>query len=289
MISAPATSSIVGASGITISTAGSTISVGMALGSYFDNMNGEWPNSTTMQPAQSTSHIQHFSMDSPISFDFVRIPMSASVLASSTGVTTGNSQFSYGITRSHNFVLYTRGTGANSLSLRSLYSTQLTDQQSINVSAAANSTQFSYTNRATYQMSTGVVGFTFDYSSSAASLNFHTSGMTAITGNKMMEFSWGQSLTPGQYWLMYGVSTNSASQYTAQGSRLFNNLSQYGMSQPNIAFGRIGEATANSHGLYFGVGSFTTAGGGTTASVPLTAVTTSGSHNKMFFQLGRIA
>lgn len=288
-ISAPATSSIVGASGLAISTNGSTISVGQILGSYFDNMNGQWPNSTTMTMFQSTSHVVPFLLPEPISFGFIRIPMTASVAASSTGVTTGNSQFSYGHTRSHNFVLYTRGVGANSQSLQSIGSTQLTDQQSINVSAAANSTQFSYTNRATYQMSSGTVGFTYDYSSSAASLNFHTSGMTAISGLKMMDFSWGSSLTPGQYWLAYGVSSSTASQYTAQGTRLFNVFSNYGASMPALAFGTIGAATNNSVGPFFGLGSFTTAGGSTTNSIPLTAITTTSAHNRMFVQFGRIA
>jgi hypothetical protein len=289
-ISAPATSSIIGSSGISISSNGSTITVGRVMGSYWDNMEGEWPNSTTMQMLQSTSHVQPFMVDEPISFAVLRIPMSLSNAASSTGVTTGNSSWSYGHSRSHNFVIYSRGVGASSLSLQSVASTQLTDQQSIRVSAAAgNSTQFSYTNRATYQMSTGAVDYTYDYSSSAASLNFHTSGMTAATGLKMMEFPWATSLAPGQYWLAYGVSSSTASQYTAQGTRLFNIMSNYGMSQPNLAFGTIGGATNSSVGPYLGHGSFTTAGGGTTASMPISAVTTTGSHNKMFFQLFRIA
>jgi hypothetical protein len=288
-ISAPATSSLVGFRGDTVSSNGSTISIGPGFASYFDNMNGEWPNSTAMQFLQSTSHAQPFSIDAPISFAVLRIPMSASMAASSTGVTTGNSQFSYGHSRTHNFVLYSRGTGASSLSLQSVASTQFTDQQSHNVSANANSTQFSYSNRFTYYMSTGTTGFTYDYSSSAASLNFHTSGMTAVTGLKMMEFPWATTLAPGNYWLMYGVSSNTASQYTAIGTRWFNQFSNYGMSQPNLQFGTIGAATNSSIGPYYGLGSFTTAGGGTTASLPISAVTTSGSHNKMFFAVVNIA
>jgi hypothetical protein len=88
---------------------------------------------------------------------------------------------------------------------------------------------------------------------------------------------------------MYGVSSSTVSQYTAQGTRLFNIMSNYGMSQPNLQFGTIGAATNNSIGPYYGLGSFTTAGGGTTASLPISAITTSGSHNKMFFAIARIA
>jgi hypothetical protein len=257
--------------------------------SYYGNFEGEWPNSTTMQMLQSTSHIQHFILQDPLSFGFIRIPMSASFAASTTAATTGNTQFSYGQTRSHNFVIYSRGVGASSQSLQSVISTQFTDQQSMNISANANSTQFSYSVRATYQMSTGVVGFTHDYSSSAASLNYHTSQMTAITGLKMMEFPWATSLPAGLYWLMYGVSSSTTSQFTNVGTRWFNVMSNYGVSQPNLQFGTIGAATANSVGLYPGLGSFSTAGGGTTASLDLSAVTTSSAHNKMFFQMIRIA
>ena len=289
-ISAPATSSLVGFRGLTVSTAGSTISVGPTFASYFDNFNGEWPNSTVIQPLQSTSAFADFLLDNPLSFGFIRIPMSAAlVAASTTAATTGNTQFSYGQTRSHNFVIYSRGSGASSLSLQSVASTQFTDQQSQNVSANANSTQFSYTNRATYQMSTGPVGFTMDYSSSAASLNFHTSGMTALTGLKIMEFPWATSLAPGQYWMAYGVSSSTNSQFTNVGTLWQNRFSQYGMSQPNLAFGTIGAATNSSVGPYFGVGSFTTAGGGTTASLPISAISTTGSHNKMFFAMANIA
>ena len=289
VISAPATSSLVGFRGMTVSTAGSTISVGPTLASYFDNMNGEWPNSTILQPLQSTSAVADFLINDAISFGFIRIPMSASMAASTTAATTGNTQFSYGQTRTHNFVIYSRGTGASSLSLQSVASTSFTDQQSHNISANANSTQFSYSNRYTYYMSTGTTGFTYDYSSSAASLNYHTSGMTAITGVKMMEFPWATTLPPGQYWLMYGVSSSTASQFTNVGTRWYNVFSNYGMSQPNLAFGTIGAATNSSVGPYFGVGSFTTAGGGTTASLPISAVTTSGSHNKIFFAMANIA
>jgi hypothetical protein len=287
-ISAPATSSLVGSSGISISSNGSTITVGQILGSYYENL-PLWQGSTTMTMFQSTSHLLPFVVPEPLSIDVIRFPVTASVAPSSTAATTGNSQFSYGHTRSHNFVVYSQGVGASSLSLQSYTSTQHTDRQSINVSAAANSTQFSYTNRVTYQMSTGATDFTYDYSSSAASLNFHTSGMTAITGNKFHEFPFAMSLTPGLYWLAYGVSSSTASQFNAQGTRLFNIASNYGASQANVAFGLMGAATNSTVGLYPGLGSFTTAGGGTTASIPLTAFTTSSAHARMFFQLGRSA
>jgi len=284
----PATSSLVGWRGIDISTNGSTISVGNLMESYFRNVD-VWQGSGTVTVAQSTSIAVPFQLDQPLSVGFIRFPASASVAPSSTAGTTGNSQFSYGHTRSHNFVIYSRGTGASSLSLQSVTSTQLTDQQSINVSAAANSTQFSYTNRATYQSEGGTFSTNMDYSSSAASLNFNTSGMTAYTGNKMIAFPFGISLPPGQYWLVYGISSSTASQFTNQGTRLFNIFSNYMATQANVAFGTLGAATNSSIGILYGMGSFTTAGGGTTNSIPISAISTTASHAIPLFELARIA
>jgi len=287
-ISAPATSSLVGASGLTISTAGSTISVGQVLQSYFDNVGGFWANSTTMTMRQSTSAIIPLNIPEPISFGFIRMPITASQAASTTAATTGNSQFSYGTTRTHNFVVYVRGTGANSLSLQSLASTSFTDQQSVNVSANANSTQFSYSNRATYYSEGGTFGTTFDYSSSAASLNFHTSNMTGYSGIKMVAFPWSTSLSAGQYWLAYGVSTSTASQFTAVGSVYGLGWSNYGASQPNLAFGTLGAASNSSVMPFYGMGSFTT-NVQTTASLGFTAISSSSAHARPIIILGNIA
>jgi hypothetical protein len=66
-------------------------------------------------------------------------------------------------------------------------------------------------------------------------------------------------------------------------------MSQYGASMPNLQFGTMGDATQNSVGVFPAHGSFTTAGGGTTASLGVTAVTTTSAHNRMMFQFIRIA
>ena len=59
-----------------------------------------------------------FVVPAALSANIIRLFMSASMQASTTVATTGGTQFSYGLTRSHNFVIYSRGTGASSLSLK---------------------------------------------------------------------------------------------------------------------------------------------------------------------------
>jgi hypothetical protein len=63
----------------------------------------------------------------------------------------------------------------------------------------------------------------------------------------------------------------------------------FGVSQVNSGWGTWNSATNNSVHLQQGLGSFSTAGGGTTASLGLSNITTSGSHNKMYFQLQNLA
>jgi hypothetical protein len=174
--------------------------------------------------------------------------------------------------------------------LQSIGSTQLTEQYSHNVSAAANSTQFSHSIRYTYPGSTGPVGFTFDYSSSlAASLNFHSSGITGMTGNKQIDFQWQSSLGPGQYWLAYRISSTSSSQYTSLVFRNAVTFNQLGASLINSAFGTLGANTHVSVHPVPGVGTFTTVGGASTDSMPISAISSWASHNRMYFQLMRIA
>ena len=61
------------------------------------------------------------------------------------------------------------------------------------------------------------------------------------------------------------------------------------MSQPNNTLGEFGVANASSNMWQMGVGSFTTAGGGTTSAFPISAIRSSSSHNIPYIQLQRIA
>lgn len=288
-ILAPATSSLVGANGIEVSTNGSTITVRPTFASYFANID-EVQGTQTMTMLQSTSGMFPFSLGEPISASFVRLLLSGSVLAaSSTAATTGNSQFSGGHSRSHNLVIYSRGIGASSMSLQSVTSTQVTERYSINVSAAANSTQFSYSMRYTFPSFSGNIGFTRDYSSSAASLNFHTSHVTDFTGNKVVDLPFEFSLSPGQYWLGYGVSSSTATQRTADLTRGGIAFTNFGVSQMNSAFGTLGAATNSSVNIQPGLGSYSVVGGGTSASIDLTRISSSASQNMLYFQFMRIS
>jgi hypothetical protein len=97
------------------------------------------------------------------------------------------------------------------------------------------------------------------------------------------------SLDANQYWAAYGVSTNETTQQTNLSGLRFSRHTMMGISQINSAFGVI-DAAANASLMPMpGCGSFTTAGGGTTASLPFANVSSSASHVVPFILFQRIA
>jgi hypothetical protein len=259
------------------------------MGRYYSNL-PVYDNSSTIAYLQSTSHVVPFVVNEQLSCDFIRIFWVGNVLAASTtAATTGAATFSCGYTKTHNFVLYSRGSGANSSSLQYYYSTSFVEQFSNNIACAANSTQFSYSNRYTYPCSTGSTLFTNDYSSSAASINQNSASATAYTGTKMIDFQFATTLAAQGWWLAYGGSTSTATQSagTTIGLRNAVTFNPVFLTQTALSIGVLGAATTNNLMPQYGVGSFTTAGGGTTSSIPLANITHSANHPIMYFQLMR--
>lgn len=244
-------------------------------------------NTAAVAYAQSTSHVVPFILQNNMAWDFVRLEMLGAIsAASTTGATTGGTTFSCGYTKTHNLAIYSRGAGANSDSMQLVSSTQHIEKFSNNISCAANSTQFSYENLYTFPCSSGSIGFTHNYSSSAASINVNSASATMLTGTKFLDLPFGMSLTPGRYWLMYGMSTTTATQaFTSLGVRNAVTFNPVFISQAAQSIGMLGAATSNIYMPQKALGSFTTVGGATTASFHWSKVTASANHPQMYFQL----
>lgn len=276
--------------GLSLSTGANaaTVWMGIPAESYYANMPYVL-NSTTIQPRQSTSAVVPFVVPFYLSADFIRLMMSGGTsVASTTAATTGNTTWSAGMTATHVFHIFSRGTGANSMSLQTVTTTAITESFSQQWSANANSTQFSVTNRYTLPCSTGTTGFTKDWSSSAASLNFHSSQLTDLTGFKQVDFKFPVALERGNYWLMYGASTSANSNFTSIGLRNIVTYNAFGASQPNNSWGVLGSATQSSVQWQPGNGSYTT-NATSTAAIARANVSSSASNNVLYFQFMRIA
>lgn len=293
VFSAPATSSLVGINGISISTAGSTISVLPQWISSYENFD-PFANTVSMTwNGASVSHAVAFNMPSPISASFLRIPMlmttnstTIATMASATASASG------GLFSTINAVVYSLGTGANSQSLQSVASGSAGYSFTQRISVT-NSTQASYSLGITANANGAQTNQTTQYSVSNTNYSFTTNQIgTAWSSARFLDIPFASSLSPGPYWVVIGMSSSTGSAGAAGLAALTNcnvRYSQhYGANQADIAFGVMGSTNLTSGGL-LGAGSFSTAGGGTTNSLAISLISSSAFHARPYFQLLRSA
>jgi len=240
-----------------------------------------WPNlqfnNQTQQFLQSTFVVWPF-MAEEVSFDWLRFAKSVS-MASTSFASTANTTFSFNQAETHRLVMYSRGTGASSQSLQSVMSTSASIGFSLNVYyGSATNTSQGHTMGITYPMSTGTSSFSTQYNTSNLSIfAISTGNNTRLTGMKMFDIAWASSLTNGEYFMAYNVSTASTTQGTnLSGARLL--MSNIGMSMPNNTIGLFGSPNSNTIQWQSGMGSFTTVGGATTGSMGFSNISSSASH-----------
>lgn len=286
-ISAPATSSLVGTNGISISTNGSTISIAREVQSNYWNVPGYNLFTGTVRPLASTYVVFPFSVGDNVSFDYLRF-MNTINIASTSFASTANTTFSYNQNVTFNILLYSQNTGASSLSLASISSTSAGLTQSANVAyGSASNTQQLNTYAVTYPISTGTSSFSSSYSTSNISIiAVSTGNYSRFTGLKFLDIPFAGSLTPGMYWMALNASTAFTTQATnLSGIRIV--FSTAGITQINNPMGLFGQVNNASIQVMNGIGSFTTAGGVTTASLGFSNVSSYGSHIVPIFSLSR--
>lgn len=283
--------------GVSFGLDGSTITAsispsvgGGATISSYENNAGPMQTMTWPGAAASVSHAAAFQLPQNGSFSFIRFPVLFT--QSSTGITTVASSADMSQARywTFNAVIYSLGTGASSQSLMSVTSGSAGWTILKSASIATNGTQGSYTQAMTFQQEGSSVTRSTQYSASSTVMPISSGWFTGFTQGRLLDINFAVSLSPGPYWLIAGYTSSNASNSTR-----FANASvagawysnHYGFSQANIAF-----SAFNTTGLsvgYLGGGSFSTAGGGTVAALHVTQISSSGSNNRMMFQLLRSA
>lgn len=182
-LSVPATSSLVGVGGISISTNGSTISVSY-LGNSQVNDYSPWPlkNTTLTSFGQNTLNLGAFYPPQGISMNNVAIFIS---LGNTISVT------SHAMSETISYALYSKGTGANSTAISQMASSSILLVASYSGILSGGYTVSAGTNSTTY--------------SSAGT------GMTSNwTGQKIFSLPFATSLSaPGEYW--FGIANSTAS------------------------------------------------------------------------------
>lgn len=240
----------------------------------------------------SVSHAAAFMVPHALSASFLRLPVLFTTNSTTYGTTAASLSASAQIRSTWNAVVYSLGTGASSKSLISVASGSAGFTQMNSISVAANGTQYSVTQAFSAQAEGGGTTHTTQYSISNTNYSFTTNQIfTAFSSVRFLDIPFANSLSPGPYWLIFGVSTSSLTNSSgiSLATQCNNRYSaHYGISQANLSFGVMGSTNRTSGGLFNG-GSFSTAGGGTTSGFPISAISSSASHNIPYFQLLRSA
>lgn len=292
VISAPAMSSLVGANGISISTAGSTLTVMNNFISSYENQPLVTAATMTLNMA-SISHCVAFNLPEPISASFIRIPVSMSMNSTSIATSANSNTGGVALYSTFNAVIYSLGVGGNSQSLQSVASGSAGFTFSNSISVAANGTQCSISQGYSAQAEGIAATVTTQYSVSTSQYPFSSTAFSRFSAGRFLDIPFANSLPPGPYWLVFGGSSSTNATTGAAALSVMTNClarysNHYGVSQGNVVFGVMNNANLTSGG-FLGAGSFSTAGGGTTASLPLSAISSSASNVRPYFQMLRSA
>lgn len=284
----------VGSGEITLSQAtdanGATVSIynNPSFGSFAENITVG--NSSNFQrPTGVTFNIAPLVLDRDLSFDWVGNMRSASLGSTTFTGTTNNTTFSFQQQETHKIVIWSKNTGANSLSLGSVMSTSAGLSHSINVGIGAQTTQYTITQGLTYPIAAGTSTYSTTYGVSNASLNISTTHLTNFAGVFMGLSSFGNTLPAGQYWVGFNHSVATTSQHTANLTNAGISMSYGGVALANASVrSQMGIASnAASHGLYLFNGSATLGGGTAVSSVSMGQVTQFASNVMIHARLGR--
>lgn len=242
-------------------------------------------------PGNSFSSVVGFLMPLNISVSYLRLPVSMSINSTTETRTVASMNASVNVLSTWNAVVYKMNTGASSLSLTWVASGQALWTMQNSMSVAANGTQESYS-----QSIVGAVAgnpFTFSTQYSISHINsyiFSSTAMTDYTGTRFLDINFANSLSAGYYFLMVGLSTNSATNSTgiSAASNCGIGFSRWFVgNQSNLPVKVMGSTDVAS--IQFAAGSFSTVGGGTTAELAFSKISTAASNPQIYFQMLRFA
>lgn len=278
------------------STAGSTTSVtasyaGPMISSY-ENAPGVFASQTLSADGASVSQAAAFFLPESGSFSFVRIPVLMTTNSTSRTITAQSLSASCALYSTWNAVVYKLNTGASSRSLTWVTSGGASWTQMQSVSFAADGTSGSYSQYVSGRVEGLGTSQTINYTvANANSMQFSSTGhCTNFSSVRYIDIDFAASLSAGPYWMIVGYSSSSATNSTGISAATNCNFRYsvfYANSQPALSFAVMGSTNQSTNGL--GAGSFSTAGGGTTAALPVSALSSNASNCKLYFQLLRSA
>lgn len=253
-ISAPPVSSLVGASGISLSTNGSTISVGKVLQSTYVPFEPYSTNSQTLAALGATSGSARFFpifISDNIAFNALRVMHNLSYATSSV---SGQQTITYG------YGLFSNNAGTLSSISSSSFSLAVTNS--------------SVSNTVSYPVSTGTGGYTYTTLSQSTTANIQSFWGTAAGGRPLdLQFGNSMTLSSGQYWLGVNLRHSSSSANIGvsialggNANALWNSLAPWGVASS-------AQTTNSAYRVpYAGLGAYTVSQSSLPNGVPLTQI-----------------
>ena len=256
--------------------------------SSYENMGAFVSQITMTVDGASISNAVAFLVPYPMSVSYLRLPVSMTTNSTTRATTAASMSASCAIYSTWNAVIYSMGAGANSMSLTSVASGSVGFTNMNSISVLANGTQYSVSQYFSAAALGAGTTRTTQYSISNTNYSFTTNQIaTEWSGQRFLDINFANTLSAGAYWLLFGYSSSSATNSTGMSAMTNCNIkysNHYGASQPNLAFGIMGSTNMTSGGN-LGAGSFSTVGGGTTAALPLSAISSLASNVRPYFQL----
>lgn len=320
-INGPATSSIVGTNGISISTAGSTISVGLSpnySASFFEpEIYGGTVSGTQ---ANGTVYFRPFYLNNNLVIRRIQFlnsvsSQSATTMSFSASVssqTSSSGSGSFGL--SGTVLFYSRvstGTAANSSEIISFKSNTYSISQGYSISVTwstnAGSATGSWTTSAAFgyprsvgsdggvtSTSTGTSGSN-SFSSTSTNQNSYSSSAIMsflsqhVSNIRPLMVGIGTTLTPGEYWLAHIQSTNTGSgTYSMQRVCRPNSMGLVYHSNITAGYMEIGNSVSiASSNQKWGIGSYS-ASSQTTTTIPISQITNMSQSSLYFYALGQV-
>lgn len=290
-----------GGNNITLSGNSNSIRIdGAAPGgtTFWTNSYYMWPfgaqyvGTSSVTMGNSSMYVQPFIVENPISASYIRHLVSMPAFGSSTQATTGNGTFTNDWYATFYANVFSMGVGANSQSLQlmSTATAGMTNRWIYTINAGSESVAWQITYPA---LGANTQNDGLSYSQTSANINWSTTGnQSKYTGMRWLDIPFTQSLAPGQYWMQFQRSTNSATTggNMANSTGLTTNMTVINITQASIAVGPFGNTIGSTDGLQLGLGVYSTnSSGGTTNSMSFGGISTIANQPVIPFQIIRRA
>jgi hypothetical protein len=242
-----------------------------------------------IKPSISSQYVFPFTIDQGVSFSYLRFIMSNSFITTTLATAVGAYGSSQGESNTMNIVIFTKMTGANSLSYATLSSTSVTWAVGFSYSGTSSthsqSQSFSWYNSAGAQNTT--VGNTVGTGSNNVQAGFV--GTVNFSGLRFQEVPWASSISPGIYYMGLQIMTTTGGGIT--------NFTNFAWNQSigcntnmNSLIANYNAASNSSMVLIQGLGSVgTNSSNNATYSFPDSAFSTVANNPKPYFQMIRNA